>query len=477
MGGYETFIQFLAMSSAFASIILHASIIKPEDKETFELLSTTPYPIWKYVTVYIVFNLSIIISLSSLFSLITIANLNYDHLNIIIAGSINVLINVILFGSIAILGTAISTNSTMGQLIGLSVIVFSLLLRFPDVLTATYFFTVHSVIEETITWWSSRLIYMALSTTMLKIAIQRMQNTDQLLTQYSSTPKRLKQNKSSKPHKILALLKPLSNFALTIRSKFVNIVIYESFITLLKGMPAIILVVINIFIQVMVIIDSLKGGNLSYNLAVEVPRFLAFFTLPVLPFLLVNTIPSDKHAELDQHILTIVSPPFYLLVKTFGAVFAVWTIILTSIIPLTCFLILNALISSPILLITYMVIIFIGLLPALFYVGSLSVLLGALSLSRRPFFLSTILAVGIIAVFFLSSSNHIFTILFPTGMVVIETLSEIARQELGINIQFLQLAQTASWEILLLSLFSIAGQTVLIWIIASRLYMRRMIYR
>lgn len=166
-----------------------------------------------------------------------------------------------------------------------------------------------------------------------------------------------------------------------------------------------------------------------------------------------------------------------MLVKTFGAVFAVWTIILTSIIPLTCFLILNALISSPILLITYMVIIFIGLLPALFYVGSLSVLLGALSLSRRPFFLSTILAVGIIAVFFLSSSNHIFTILFPTGMVVIETLSEIARQELGINIQFLQLAQTASWEILLLSLFSIAGQTVLIWIIASRLYMRRMIYR
>lgn len=434
-GGFIGFVKYLAILSAFLSSVLIASALKPEDISAVEMYNTVPYPFWRIVTKHVIINWSAVLLTAILIALIALAVTgDTHHLVLLFLGVVNVASNSLLFGGLALLGTVLGRDSRMGQLLGLLVFVLSLVVPLPEFINpVVHPYRVVDGLSFPVMWWISRFGYAILGILAFTLSLYLAKDTDRLIVgkhpRSTQLPPFRKKTGAWEKDFILP-----SGVLLTPPSRFLGLVIYEALLTIIGGViPILVLVTCATFIYVLPLFDAIHSGlEWLFLSQVESLKALVYFLFPFLPVFLVDRIPHDRRVLLDQLLFAAISPREYLMGKAVGACVATLGAFLLGNAPALLFLTVAALFGSSHFLLSYLGILAFGVVPALVYIGAISVLVGGLVRSRPPIFLGGLLFVGYIVLLVATQNSIVGNILFPTGIMAAETFSVWLHQRTSI---------------------------------------------
>lgn len=477
VGDFQTPVKYLAISTAFLSSVLIASTFKPEDVSVLEVHATLPRPFWQTIVESIIVNWLTILFIAILAMLLIAIVIGGAEPMLLILGVAGVAANGLLFGGLALCGTVLGRNSRVGQLLGLLVFFLSLFVPFPNFILAMHPYRIADGLEVPLVWWSSRLGYAALGVLTCVISLRWMRDTDRLLV--GSRPRSTRPLPSQRRFnrwevKRETILPALGAMLPPPLSRVAGLVVYEALLTTLKGVTPILVLMMCIVFSVMLLLSDViyfDFKNLAFGQASGFPRTLIYFLLPALPFILADTIPADRRAGLDRLMLTTLSPRAYLGGKLLGTCSAVLVAFLVGNVPPVLLLIIIALLGSPVYFLAYLGILLTGLLPALAYISAMSVLGGTLARSCRPMCLGGIMVVGVIVLVVVAHNSIISNVLFPTGVMAIETFSAWLRQHEGIIYSFTTPVRViVPFPHLLLPPLSAVLQVGLAWLLVSKIF-------
>lgn len=445
-GGFIGFVKYLAISSAFLSSVLVASALKPEDLSAIEMYNTLPHPFWRIIARHIIVNLLAILLSVILVTLITLAIMGDIHYSALpFLGIANVVSNSLLFGGFSLLGTVLGRDSRIGQLLGLLMFALSLVVPFPEFISpAVYPYRVMDGLSFSIAWWSSRLGYAILGTLVCALSLYLAQDTDRLMVgKHSQSTSVSSDGKFSIWRKRETIISPSKTLRIP-PSRFLGLVAYEALLAAIGGViPILVLGMCAMFTCVLPLFDAIHGGiHELLSSQVNSPVALIYFLFPLLPVILVDSIPHDRRALLDQLILTTISPRAYLGGKALGACVTILGAFLLGNVPVLFLLTIAALIGSFHFLLCYLSILLLGVLPALVYFSVMSVLVGTLARSQRPVFLGGLMTIGSIVLLIATHNSIVGNMLFPTGLMATDTLLAWMRQQTGIIYSSINPAQT-----------------------------------
>jgi len=391
-------------------------------------------------------------------------------MNILGIGLLVIFSNAVLFGGLAFLGTVAGCDSRTGQTFGLIIFLITLFLRFPNSLNP---YRITEAMAFPTIWFSARLAYSLMGIGCLAVSINWLQDTDRLITgnRVYSTWVTIDQSKRRK--KRLKAFSFLKKPVLTLPNSLSGIIAYEALLLIIQGaIPVFIIIICLVFGIILPLLDFTRGFDFTALIDTVVnsfPRALIYFLFPLLPPLLTHNIPRDRHSNLDQSILATIPHRKYLTGKVLGACVAVILMIMVGNIPVLLFLGITAFTSSTTIIASYLGSMIFGLLPAMIYISVLSVLGSAVL--NRPYLLGGLLFIGNIGLLIFTSQSVIANIIFPTGLMAIETIGELFRHPHGINYSSsLANATIVPVSFLLFPLLSLAAQTALALNIVSKYF-------
>ena len=476
-GGFPTLAGYAAIAVSFLASILIPAVLKPEDRPALELQTPVLEPLSRQIFYLALIQIGTVllaglITLGLAFILLPASN----SLQFLLAVS-NLSALTILFGFGGLLATVYGRDSRLGQLTGL--ILFSLLLvvNIPALPDAFYPYSIRPAESAPLTWVLVRIVYLGLGLLAGRFALSQMNDTDRLFVGPPAIARQNRDRPASPLHRLTSLNKALAGPLPPLPARYLSIVAYETILSLLRGpLPALILVMAAVFLYLLPLFEffqSVDPGALLVELASGLPRSLVYFCLPVLPFLLADTLPSDRRERVDDLILSNLSPRAYLSFKVTGACIAAAGLALVTFLPWLIFLGLVALVGTPGPFLAFAGILFLGFLPALVYISAMSILVGALAGFRRPLVIGGLLVVVSIVLLVVTGNSPLGNILYPSGMMAIETLGTWLRGEAGIQYDsVLNVRPVVPFPILLLPPLSALAQVFAVWRIVSYRFTR-----
>lgn len=425
--GFLALVKYLAISSALLAPIVIASALKPEEISMVEVYNTVTYPFWRTVVRYAVANwLAIVLTAITVtvISLVVTGDIRYSRL--LVLGTVNVVSNSLLFGSLSLLGATLGCNSRAGQLLGLCVFIVLLVTPLPQCVNpAIHPFRVADALDSPMLWWVSRSIHAAVGVLISALSLRLAKDTDRLMTGRPRQPKQALAfgRKFGVVRRWGGLLAPT---VLPVpRSKFLGIVMYEALLTVIDGVvPLSVVGASTIFVCILPLFDAIHLGLEGLFLSqVASSKALIYFLFPFLPIVLVDRVPHDRQSLLDQLLFTTISPREYLIGKGIGVGVAVLGSFLLGAGPALFLLVVAAVFGLSHFLLCYLGVLALGVLPALIYISVVSVLGGALARLRRSVFVGGLMSVACIVLLVVTHNSVLGNEFFPTGIMAIETLS------------------------------------------------------
>lgn len=474
----ETIVNFLLMASAFISVSLISPLFKPEELSGWELHATLPSPYWISVAEKVLINwliINIVGGLTILFVMIG----KGDYESALFSRAIAAMtVNTCVLGGIALYSTVSARNSKIGQLTALLVFVLCILNPFRDFLT---FLAPFNISTASIGWWLGRFVYGFGGIIMIAASLRLMQNTNYLIEggQRRMLPLFTSRSRKLKPfNKWIIALSSLTTLPTSMKMK--GTIGYEALLVFLDGVIPILVFIMCIVFGIMLSLAEFfthPGLNIiSFfdDLAINSPRALSYFLLPILPAFLASRISQDIESKVDQLVLAATTAQNYLASKVLGVNVAIIFSLLISDIPVILILSLSALSGQVIYLTAHICILLFSLLPALFYWSTLSILLGTLMKPRHSRAIGGLIACVYVILFASTFNSVVGNILFPTGTMALETIAAWSRQHSGIVYSSVVPIKTVvPFYFLLLPFLSIGVQSALIGISSIKMFERR----
>jgi hypothetical protein len=436
-GGFPTLAGYAAIAASFLASILVPAALKPEERPALELQTSVLEPFSRQIAhLALIYTGTVLLAGLATLSLAFILLPGSSPLQVLLAAA-NLIALTVLFGCGGLLATVYGRDSRLGQLAGL--ILFSLLLvvNIPALPDAFYPYSIRPAVSTPLFWAFARLVFLSLGLIAGRVALHQMADTDRLFVGSSDAVRQSQDRQPPTAHLLVSLNKFLARPLPPLPTRYLSVVTYEAILSLLRGpLPALILVMAAVFLYFLPLVEffqSPEPGILLVELTSGLPRSLVYFCLPILPFILADTFPSDRRERVDNLMLTTLSPSAYFACKVAGACIAAAGLALVTLLPWLLFLGLVALIGSPEPFLAFAGILFLGFLPALVYISAMSVLIGALAGYRRPLVVGGLLVVVAIVLLVVTGNSLLGNILYPSGLMAIETLGAWLRGETGIQ--------------------------------------------
>jgi hypothetical protein len=464
----KTIVNFLLITSAFLSVIIITYIFKPEDTPALELHAALPFPLWRSVAEKVALNWLIINIIGDLTILLLIMVKGGDGPTFA-RGMVAMMANTFFVGGITLCGTTWGRNSKGGLLVGLLVFLLLFLNPFRDSLA---FLEPFNIFGTSLKWWVGRLVYGILGIGITIISFRLTQNINYLFTG--------DQNKNvSMPQKLNLLGMRTSFLSLTtvpIPLKLGGSVAYEALLVFRDGIiPLFMFIVCFLF---GIIFSVVSFVNCGFDIPTLLDGFttylqtLPYFAFPVLIFFGASLVSQDRENKVDEFVLTASPSRNYLAHKILGTYLAItFAICASDVLPVTG-LLMAAVGGSPMYLIAHIGFL-LSTLSIVFYWTAMSILLGAL-VKHNSLILRGLMSLGYVILFVITFNSVVGNVLFPSGMMAMETIGAWLRQYTGqIYSSIVPINTIVPFYYLLFPLVSAGIQVATIWAVVCKNFEER----
>lgn len=470
----ETFYVFLGILVSFSSIILTANSFKPEKTEIVEFHLPLPRRYSDHI-VNIVLIKWVFIFVLALFVGAIITILRPKTLNPILGWGFifNVFSVTILFGSIGLWGTVAGKNSMVGQVVGLLCFMILIVSNVPELLFVIYPFNINRITETPFLWFFFRLFFSLAGIGIFIKSLRGVEDTNRLLT--GSHHARLTSNKKGVDKSQRGYWKPSWKRENAIQlnvPRFVSLAAYDALIAVFNGTLPIYMLSIVFFFNLVLLKDVTAITHLppAYITSTGYSLLFSFFLIPGLAFIVSNFVSADRRNNLDDLVLTNLSPKEYLFLKIMGATTVTLFIFLVGSLPVLLHLIYVAFTASTSFLFAFLAIVTLGIVPTVFYIIAMTILIGAmlperfLLAGRGLFVLLGFVLIGV------SFVNIPINFIFPTGIMAVNTLTSWLQEIENITIEYsTPILTIISPHLLWVPVISQLIQVILCWLLASKI--------
>jgi hypothetical protein len=476
----------LGLAAGFLSAFVSAAIFHPEDSTSFEMQASLPRPFWRTIFEVLGVSLGVVWLIGGISTFTLMLLLNEWNIALMVTSAIGYAVIALFFASITLLGVISGRDSRIGLMLGLIAVAW--LYAFPGILSReTKIFSLFNVLADAETyflWGGYRIIYILFSIACLWIGIYRLRDIDALLVGTSSRGAQLKADRdrlTPQPKWQLPFQQYLSKPLRIAASRTVGLIVYEGIITVVKGPIFIAFAVFWLLFGLSSILWTLWNSNVLFSLgfgAIYLPFNLRLLFIIFLPFTIVSIASTDQRTHVEPLMLSTISPRVYVGGKILGVGAGVIICLLICSIPVTLFMIPSALSAGhPIYLVGYLGNLFLGIVPFLIYVTTISVVVGLLARSGHTLLWGGALAIGAFMVFFNTLKSIIGNIAFPFGHMLADMIAYpiylLEHTSGGLFPPQPEHFLLVPTFYLALPVLSTVVQVFLIWLVASKIYERQ----
>ncbi|RMG32602.1 MAG: hypothetical protein D6732_13185, partial [Methanobacteriota archaeon] len=458
-----TIVNFLLAMSAFLSAIVITYIFKPEDLPALELRAALPFPIWRIVAEKAILNWLIVDVIGGLIILSLVMTRGGGE-GVFAYGMVAMVTNTLFVGGITLCGTTWGRSSKGGLLAGLLMFIVLFLNPFRD---SFVFLDPFTIWITSFKWWIGRLVYGILGLGITIISFRWIQNMNYLFE--GGQNKVVSRSQKLKSQKRKIDFSSLTTVPISLR--FGGSVVYEALLVFRDGViPLFMFIVCFLFVSIFSVVDFV---NLDFYIPILLDGFtiylttLPFFAFPVLIFFAASLVSQDRENKVDEFVLTASSSRNYLAHKILGTYLAItFALCASDVLPVTG-LLLAAVGGSPMYLVAHIGFL-LSTLAIVFYLTAMAILLGAL-VKHDSLILKGLMSLGYVILFVITFNSVVGNVLFPSGMMAMETISAWLRQYTGeIYSSIVPINTIVPFYYLLFPLLSAGIQVATMWAVACK---------